>query len=43
MQWQGGVYISVKSREKAVGASFHEQGVEVALEQWPQQQSLYAQ
>ena len=37
MQWQGGVHSSAKYREKAVGASFHEQAVEVALEQWTQQ------
>ena len=36
MQWQGVVHSSAKYREKAVGASFHEQAVEVALEQWTQ-------
>ena len=33
MQGQGGVYNPAKPREKAVGASFHERVVEVALEQ----------
>ena len=37
MQWQGGVHNSVMPREKAVGESFRERVVEVALEQWPQQ------
>lgn len=37
MQWQGGVHNPVMPREKAVGESFRERVVEVALEQWPQQ------
>ena len=37
MQWQGGVHNFVMPREKAVGESFRERVVEVALEQWPQQ------
>ena len=36
MPWQGGVHNPGKHREKAVGASFRERIVEVALEQWTQ-------
>ena len=36
MQRQGGVHNPVIPREKAVGESFYERIVEVALEQWTQ-------